>query len=106
MCSSNDHEIYETKNPDVVEAAKKCAGISCTGSCTSDCMIREVGFSAQCSTCFGDGATCGLKNCWTSCMWGSGTRACKRCLENHCKEPLLRCTGFNPNIELEYRMIF
>jgi len=78
--TGSDITAWDNIKPNMTKEMTACASLSsidhCTSifkldaSCVSDCMAHEDGFSATCSTAFGDLAECGFKNCKSACISG------------------------------------
>ena len=65
------------------KAPYKCTTIfAVNGTCVDECMTNEYGFTANCSTAFGNMGVCGFNNCKAPCISGDPENAaCVKCNE-------------------------
>jgi hypothetical protein len=63
-------------------------------TCISECFQTILGYSTECSSCFGAVPTCGLQNgCAGSCSMDHLSLECEQC-NIPCRQQLDDCTGF------------
>jgi hypothetical protein len=94
LCDNDDKNIWDNKRNETKDTLNSC-GTTCWGEaeCVGDCMKNKLGFSKQCSSCFGTFSECGKSNCIGSCALCRTCKACIDCMKKYCESSFLKCSG-------------
>jgi hypothetical protein len=109
---SNPHDIsiYRETKDTLTEITTKCAIRSILSTTqANNCMLKEVGFTAACNSCWVDNIVCDRKKCFSVCLKEKafglfgitprkneiGLTPCFQCDEDHCGPAFKACAGAN-----------
>jgi len=98
MCGdAPDQAVWNTKGEAHFAADMSTCGRQCVGtnSCVTECIVKAEGYSAACSGCFGNLASCTASKCWFKCITGASA-SCKACTVKNCVPAFETCSGLTP----------
>lgn len=100
QCSAADVQMYEAKGK---EAGSTALQSSCGNLCGikilsgNDCVVgcaKEAGYSANCSMCFAQQASCVVNKCLGDCATAEASNKCSQCVTSNCMQAFIGCSGF------------
>lgn len=95
----NDDDCPFVEDGTFRQTAKDCLLSACLGNadqagCTADCLVDELGASAECSACYGISGSCSADNCLEECAREGDAPECVECqAENGCTQEFFECSG-------------
>ncbi|CAE8635573.1 unnamed protein product [Polarella glacialis] len=93
-----DQKIWKSGGDRDFAGVSAACGRRCLGrkSCSSDCVVKEKGYSQSCGRCMGTLISCSVSKCLVAC-WPDGADTCKQCVQNTCNPAFASCSGLgNP----------
>jgi hypothetical protein len=95
----NDTDCPAVEDGSYRATAKDCLLNECLNQddeaqCVSDCLVEELGVTAECSICYGTSASCSAENCLSDCIADGDSPECAACQEESgCTPSFFSCSG-------------
>ena len=90
--NSGDQKIWDSYGQNDFKTYMTNCGKQCDGNkdCTTKCVQKNIGYSEDCSECFGAIGECSVKNCFLKCM-GGDSPTCEQCIASNCDNSFYLC---------------
>lgn len=71
--------------------------LASSGTCTRDCVVQQLGMTADCAQCYADRVACMLMNCLGECVADPESEKCQQCdIDKGCRPNFDACSGLPP----------
>jgi len=89
---NKSYTIFHTR---VKTCAQECLA---TKECTQTCLIKDLGLTDTCATCFADSVWCTAENCAIYCTVAPDSKSCLDCEKQYCQAALVKCAGVDESV--------
>ena len=67
-------------------------------NCANACVKRELGLTAECSSCFANNIVCTATKCMSECVADHSSEKCMNCYNEKCYPEVLVCANVDPKV--------